>query len=171
MKGGPEGDGESPSGWWGTRTGVELAIFGSKSSQNTSERVDIEVSKCGGEARHEVELGTHKDASIRVEIDASGIWGHKDIALQCVGPALQEMGSGRHRDVLNCIGSEVEEVWVPPGDAIHGVFTTSWCGGLEEVDSQRFVVRGDVGDAIRVAFGTSRCGAGFWGVRALVKWL
>ena len=34
-----------------------------------------------GEARHEIELGTHEDASIRIEIDASGIWGHKDIAL------------------------------------------------------------------------------------------
>jgi len=109
--------------------------------------------------------------SIRVEIDAGGIWGHKDIALRCVGPAVQGMGSGRHRDVLNRVGSEVEEVWVPPGDAIHGVFATSWCGGLEEVDSQQFVARGDVGDAIRVAFGTSRCGAGFWGVGALEKWL
>jgi len=80
-KGGPEGDGESPPGWWDTQTGVELAIFGSKLSQNASEHVDIKVSECGGEARHEVELGTHEDASIRVEIDAGGIWGHKDIAL------------------------------------------------------------------------------------------
>jgi len=81
------------------------------------------------------------------------------------------MGSGRHRDVLNHVRSKVEEVWVPPGDVIHAVFATSWCGGLEEVDLQQFVARGDVGDVIRVAFGTSRCGAGFWGVGALEKWL
>jgi len=85
MKGGPEGDSESPSSWWDTRTCVELAIFGSKSSQNTSERVDIEVGKCGGEAQHEVELGTHEDVSTCVAIDAGGIWEHKDIALRCVG--------------------------------------------------------------------------------------
>ena len=147
------------------------ANFGSRSRQDTSERVNIEVGGCGGEAQCEIELGTREDTSIHVEINASGIWGHKDITLRCVGPPVQGMGSGRHRDVLNHIGSEVEEVWVPPGDAIHGVFATSWCGGLEEVDSQRFVARGDVGDVIRVAFGTSRCGAGFWGVGALEKWL
>ena len=78
-----------------------------------------------------------------------------------MGPALQEMASGWHQDMSSHIGGEVEEVWVPPGDAIHRVFTTSWCGGLEEVNSQQFVARGDVGDAIRVAFSTSRCGGEF----------
>ena len=61
-----------------------------------SERVDIEVGGCGGEARREIELGTREDTSICVEIDAGGIWKQEIIISQCVGPALGGMGSGWH---------------------------------------------------------------------------
>ena len=95
-------DGPGEREWWGVPPGDTIrdnVRLGESSGlgESISQRFAMqEAGKDRGEARHEIELGTHEDASIRVEIDASGIWGHKDIALQCVGPAVQGMGSGRH---------------------------------------------------------------------------
>ena len=42
-------DNPSPS-WWDIWVGAEISNFGSRSSRNASEHVDIKVGSCGGEA-------------------------------------------------------------------------------------------------------------------------
>ena len=85
------------------RTGVKVANFGLRSSRNVSEHIDNKVSGCGGDARHEIKLGTCEDASIHVEINTGGIWEHKDIALRCKGPEMVGAGSNWQCDTSKCV--------------------------------------------------------------------
>ena len=73
--------------------GVRMVGLGSKSSQNASERVRIEVERCGSPVRGRIVLETRENASIRIDFDAGGSWKHVGTVAPCLGPEMDGMGS------------------------------------------------------------------------------
>jgi len=59
--------------------GVTMVGLGSKSSQDASECVGIEVERCGSPVRGRIELETCENASIRIDFDAGGSRAHGNI--------------------------------------------------------------------------------------------
>jgi len=81
-----------------------MALFGSKSSGNTSECIGINASTYGGPIRGEIELGTHENVLIHIDFDVGRSLGHIYTVLQYVAPKVEKAGLEWCRNTSESIG-------------------------------------------------------------------
>jgi len=78
--------------------GVRMVGLGSKLSQDASERVGIEVERCGSPVQGRIKLETRESALIHINFDAGGSRAHGNIVTPCLWLEIDEAGSEWHRN-------------------------------------------------------------------------
>ena len=97
--------------------GVRMVRLGSKSSQDASERVGLEVERCGSPVRGRIELETRENASIRVDFDAGGSRAHGNIVTPCLWLEIDEAGSEWRRNTSRSVAFDAGTFpWGKRGD-------------------------------------------------------